>query len=145
MARPRKNSGFSLIELLFVLAIIGVISAIAIPSFMGQRARARSIGDAQANSQVIRMQLEGLKADTGIYAAAGAYTWTYAGGAAANVPDAAAAAAFPSINIPSSKMNFSLTIANAGLSYILLVTDPMQTGAPAIYKTDQTGTSLALP
>ena len=145
MRHTRKVLGFSLIELLAVLAIIGIISATAIPVFMGQRARARSIGDAQSNCQVIRMQLESLKADTGIYGAAGAYNWTYAGGATANAPDAATLAAFPSISIPTSKMNFNLTIANAGLSYIMVVTDPMQTGAPTIYKTDQTGTSLPLP
>ena len=37
----KKQSGFSLIELLLVLAIIGIISAIAIPALLSQRARAR--------------------------------------------------------------------------------------------------------
>ena len=129
-----------------VLAIIGIISAIAIPSFVGQRARARSIGDAQANGQVIRMQLESLKADTGIYGAVGTYNWTYTAGAGnTNAPTTATATAFPSITVPGSRMNFTLTIANAGLSYVLIVHDPTVSGTPEIYKTDQTGASLPLP
>ena len=51
MNRTRRVNGFSLIELLLVLAILGIISGIAIPSYMGQRRRARIIGDAQANAQ----------------------------------------------------------------------------------------------
>lgn len=37
----KKQSGFTLIELLLVLAIIAVLTAIAAPTFLGQRARAR--------------------------------------------------------------------------------------------------------
>ena len=76
MPRNRKTLGFSLVEMLLVVALIGIISAIAIPSYLGQRSRARLIGDAQSNAQALRMQLETLKADTGTYGAAGAYTWT---------------------------------------------------------------------
>ena len=67
MIRKRKAAGFSLIELLLVLAIMGIISGIAIPAFLSQRRRARLIGDAQANAQVLRMQLETYKADAGVY------------------------------------------------------------------------------
>ena len=52
-----REGGFSLIELLLVLTIIGIISAIAIPMLMGQRNRARRIGDAQANANVLAMML----------------------------------------------------------------------------------------
>jgi len=41
MPSSTRSHGFSLIELLLVLAIIGILGGIAIPSFMGQRKRAR--------------------------------------------------------------------------------------------------------
>ena len=37
----KQSPGFSLVELLLVLAIIGIISAIAIPSLLGQRETSR--------------------------------------------------------------------------------------------------------
>jgi type IV pilus assembly protein PilA len=49
----REEKGFTLMELLTVLLIIGVLAAIAIPSFIGQTARAN---DAAAKTQIGTLQ-----------------------------------------------------------------------------------------
>lgn len=137
MKRENDAAGFSLIELLLVLAIIGIISGIAIPSFMGQRKRARRIGDAQSNAQVLRMALETYKADNGVYGG-GSYNWTAAGG-----PDTAAKALLPSTTLSGTQMNYALTVSAGGLTYNLVVRDPL-TANVSVFSINQAGSSKIL-
>lgn len=135
---PRKPThGFSLVELLLVLAIIGILSGIAIPSYLGQRRRARIIGDAQANAQVLRMQLENRKADLGIYGTAGTYTWT--GGASPSASTNPAPGFSAKGN--NTKMNYSVVIGSTGLTYTLNVQDTT-IGSTLVYSTNQNGSNL---
>lgn len=48
LTNKRKDEGFTLIELLVVIIIIGILSAIALPSFLNQAAKARG-SEAKAN------------------------------------------------------------------------------------------------
>lgn len=131
MSRTKK-SGFTLVELLLVLAIIGVISAIAIPSLTGQRAKAELVGDAQANAKVLATILESRKAENGVYGAPGTYIWKFDG----TVPSTNIAPSFtPKGN---SQMTYTLTITGTGLTYTLAVSK----GTNSIYRTNQTGAKL---
>lgn len=132
----RRRGGFSLVEMLLVVAVIGILSAIAIPSFLGQRRRARVIGDALSNAKVLQMNLETRRAENGLYGAAGTYEW------AADGSKATGPALIPTFQPKdATKMNYSLVIDASGLSYTLTVNDPSMGGAVA-FQTDQTGAEL---
>ncbi|MBI3131281.1 MAG: type II secretion system protein [Acidobacteria bacterium] len=128
-----REGGFSLIELLLVLTIIGIVSAIAIPMYMGQRQKARRIGDAEANARIMAMMLETRKAESATYGPVATYSWTASGG-------------LPSSNIipafavkGSSQMDYSLEVKDNGLTYVLTVSEK---GGSKVFQTDQTGAKL---
>jgi prepilin-type N-terminal cleavage/methylation domain-containing protein len=134
MIQRKRAQGFTLVELLLVLAILGIISAIAIPSFLGQRRRARVIGDAQSNARVLSMALETRKADNGVYGVAGTTTGYSADGTRTGTDIA------PTFQPQgNSKMNYSIAIAGNGLTYTITVTDPHNGGAK-VMTLNQAGT-----
>ena len=62
----KEESGFTLIELLIVLVIIGILLAIAVPSYLGFKDRANKAA-AQANVRSAVPAVEAYYADTGAY------------------------------------------------------------------------------
>lgn len=73
-----KKEGFTLVELMIVIAVLGILAAIAIPSYLGiQKRSARS--EAKANLQAISVALEGYMAENNNYGAVGLYTYSPGG------------------------------------------------------------------
>lgn len=63
-----KNKGFTLVELLIVLAIIGILAMIAIPAYIGQQ-RSAARTEAYSNLESLRLLEEQFFAENGRYTA----------------------------------------------------------------------------
>jgi len=67
----RKQEGFTLIELMIVVAIIGILAAIAIPNFLTYQMKSRQ-SEAKTNLQAIKTSMVAFEGERGCYIGIGA-------------------------------------------------------------------------
>jgi type IV pilus assembly protein PilA len=110
--RAQQEKGFTLIELLVVILIIGILAAIAIPSFLNQKSKAT---DASAKELARSAQT-----------AAETYSTDH-NGSYANMDAAALNAIEPTISTTTSTTNAYLsavTVTGGGTGYLVTTTSP---------------------
>ena len=103
----KSEKGFTLIELMIVVAIIGILAAIAIPNFIRFQLKAKS-SEGKVNLAAIRTAEEGYMAEFGEYVASAASNQ----GTSAKVDFTAADTGFDTLGwAPEGKVYFSYGVA----------------------------------
>jgi type IV pilus assembly protein PilA len=126
--RVQDEKGFTLIELLVVILIIGILAAVAIPTFLNQRGKAY---DSNAQSMVKSAQIA---EETYATSNNGTYATTAAELEAIDpsLADTSAATLGTPLNVSSAGYTVSATALNTGDSFTIEETNGVQTDTCAV-------------
>ena len=114
----KSKKGFTLIELMIVVAIIGILAAIAIPNFLRFQLKSKT-SEAKVNLAAIRTAEESYLAEFGSYVVAAPSPAVNGGSQKQTFVDVGVAGAnFATIGwLPEGQVFFNYAVAVAGLAY----------------------------
>jgi type IV pilus assembly protein PilE len=117
----KQNQGFTLIELMVVVAIIGILSVVAVPAYGNYVIRAKLV-EATSGLSDARIKMEQYFQDNRTYDAGGGNTCP--------------------TSIPASSANFNFTCSGLSATAYLVTATGKNTLSDFIYSIDQSNTKL---
>jgi type IV pilus assembly protein PilA len=138
-----RRGGFTLIELMIVVAIIGILAAIAIPNFLRFQLKAKS-SEGKTNLAAIRTAEESYFAEYGVYISSDPSPPTIANNQKTTFTHANAGVGFDQLGwTPEGQVFFNYSVAISGNNYTAAAMANIDNSGAAQYWGYTTNTGLA--